>query len=256
MWIPDLCRGLIAFLGIGLLAGCTAPATTGTRDYDGGSRLRVAAAAENSGQFDVALSLYASAAAAEPGRADIQARFAAALARSGNIAQADQVLAKASERQPDDPVLLLQLGRLRLRTGAAEEALAIFGRLLAVAPRQAEAWDLQGVSLDLLGRQAEAERSYRRALALAPDDIATANNLALSLLLAGKAPEALAMLEVLASRAATQPRVAANLAIARAAVGHPAQAPASGVPGSDGDDLRAIVHSLAADVSGIARPGS
>lgn len=202
-----------------LLAACAGPQSAGTRDYDAASRLRVAAAAEASGQTDVALSMYAPAAAAEPGRAEVQARFAAALARSGNLAQAEQVLTRAIERRPDDPALLTQLGRLRLRSGATAQALEVFGRLLAAAPRNAEALDGHGVALDLLGRHAEAERNHRAALALAPDSLGTANNLAMSLLLAGRPGEAVAILEPLARMPAAPPRVVANLAIARAASG-------------------------------------
>lgn len=212
-------RAISILASLLLLAACGTPQLAGPRDYDAASRLRVAAAAEASGQTDVALSLYASAAAADPGQADVHARFAAALVRSGNLAQAEQVLARAIERKGNDPVLLTQLGRLRLRSGATPQALELFERVLAATPRHAGALAGQGVALDLLGRHAEAERSHRAALALAPDSIGTANNLAMSLLLTGRAADAVALLEPLARLPLAPPRVAANLAIARAASG-------------------------------------
>lgn len=204
---------------VAILVGCAGPEAAGLREHDSASRLRVAAAAEASGQTDVALSMYAAAAAGEPDRAEVQARFAAALARSGNLAQAERVLDRAIERRPGDAALLLQLGRLRLRSGAAAQALDIFERLVAAAPRNAEALGGRGVALDLLGNHAEAEQSHRRALSLAPDSVAMANNLAMSLLLGGRPAEAAAILEPLARRPSAPPRVAANLAIAQAASG-------------------------------------
>jgi Flp pilus assembly protein TadD len=209
----------LAVICCALLAACAGTQTATTREHDAGSRLRVAAAAEASGQGDLALSMYAAAAAAEPGRADLQARFARALLRHGKPAQAEQVLNRALERHRDDPALLTQLGRLRLRSGMAAEALALFERVIAAAPRTAEALDGKGVALDLLDRHAEAERSHRAALALAPGNLSTANNLAMSLLLAGRPAEAAAILEPLAQLPNAPARVSTNLAIARMASG-------------------------------------
>jgi Flp pilus assembly protein TadD len=237
-----------------ILAACAGPEAAGLRDHDSGSRLRVAAAAEASGQTDVALSMYASAAAAEPGRADVQARFAAALARSGNIAQAEQVLDRAIERRPSDPALLLQLGRLRLRSGAAAQALEIFERLIATAPRNAEALGGRGVALDLLGHHVEAEQSHRRALSLVPDSIATANNLAMSLLLNGRPAEATAILEPLARRSSAPPRVTANLAIAQAASGNRDGARALLERPRGAGDIDAILGALSGGVPAVTSP--
>lgn len=241
-------RRLTATLATSLLVACSGTGEGPTRLYDGSARLRVAEAAETSGQGEVALSLFAAAAAAEPDRAEVQARFSAALARGGNIGQAEQVLTRALERRRDHPLLLAGLGRLRLRAGAAEQALEIFTQLIAAAPRDAAALDGQGVALDLLGRHAEAERSYRQAMALAPDSIAPKNNLAISLLLAGRAAEAVAVLEPLALRSGTQPRIATNLAIARAAAGDGGVSQNVGTGPDKANDLTVLLQSLAADV--------
>jgi Flp pilus assembly protein TadD len=232
-----------------LLAGCADTQVNTTRDYDAGSRLRVAAAAEASGRADVALSMYAAAAAAEPGRADLQASFVRALLRHGRAAQAEQQLRRALERHSDDPALLTQLGRLRLRSGVAQEALALFDRVIAGAPRNAEALDGRGVALDLLGRHAEAEQSHRAALALAPASIGTANNLAMSLLLAGRPAEAAAILEPLAQLPNAPARVSTNLAIARLASGDRDGAQQL-LAGRDGNgELDAMMEALLAGTS-------
>lgn len=189
------------------------------RDIDAASRLRIAEAAENSGNWDVAASLYAAAAAAEPNRTDVQARFASALARGGDVPRAEEVLTRALERNPNDVGLQMQLGRLRLRTGAAEQALTIFDRILARQPNNADALDGRGVALDLLDRPNEAQQAYLAARAVAPNDLRIASNLAFSFLLEGRAREARDILEPFASRADMPPRMRTSLAISRAMTG-------------------------------------
>lgn len=214
--------GLVLPLVVILLPGCEGVGD-GPRSPDTGSRLRAATAAEASGQMDVALSMYAAAALAAPGNADAQARFARALLRAGNGGQAEQVLSAAVQRRPNDPALLMELGRLRLQAGAAEAALGYFDRVLAASPRDVDALDLRGVALDLMGRHGEAQQSYRQALALRPASLSVANNLGLSLLLSGQAAEAVAVLEPLVRRADATDRVRANDQAALAAAAPPAQ---------------------------------
>ncbi|MBR0680623.1 tetratricopeptide repeat protein [Roseomonas eburnea] len=222
-----------------LLAGC---ASDGLRDPDAASRMRIAASAESSGQMDVALSMYGAAAARDPDNVEAQTRFAAALVRAGNHAQAEQVLAAAVQRRPGDRALLVQLGRMRLRNGAAGEALSLFDRVLATDSRSVPALDGRGVALDLMGRHPEAQESYRRAQALDPNAISVANNLGLSLLLDGRPDEARAVLEPLARRADATQRVTANYAIALAATGQ--EAAARSMIGDADVDLRGVAESL------------
>ncbi len=223
-------------LAVPALAAC---ADEGLRDPDVGSRMRVASAAEAGGQMDVALSMYGAAAARDPNNTEAQARFAAALMRAGNRAQAEQVLAAAVQRRPDDGTLMLELAKMRLRGGAAGEALGLFDRVLARDSRNVAALDGRGVALDLMGRHPEAQDSYRRAQAVAPDSISVANNLGLSLLLDGRADEARAVLEPLARRSDANQRVTANYAISLAATGDEAAA-------------RRVLGSEEADLSGVA----
>jgi Tfp pilus assembly protein PilF len=177
---------------------------------------------------------------------EAQARYAAALSRFGQPAQAEEVLTRALQRRPDDPALLLQLGRLRLRTGAAQEAVGLFDRVLARRANHVEALTGSGVALDLLGRPAEAQQSYRAALAAAPDNIAAANNLAMSLMMEGRAQEAVAILAPLTRRAGAPPRVLNNLGIAQAAAGDRSTAQATLGGRISADDLDGIALGLGA----------
>ena len=241
---------ILALLALVPLAGCAGGSSASLREPDRESRLRVAAVAEASGQTDIALSIYAAAAAAEPGKAEAQAHFAAALLRAGDTARADEVLSRALSRHPDDPALLNQLGRLRLRTEATEAALSLFDRLLASVPRNASGLDGRGVALDLLGRHAEAQQSYRAALAVAPSSITAGNNLAMSLMLTGRPAEARELLQVLARRSGAPPRVAVNLAVARAAAGEQEGSAALADQMGGGADLDSMLGALAATSAG------
>jgi Flp pilus assembly protein TadD len=158
--------------------------------------------------------------------------------RSGNVQQAEQVLAAAIERSPNARPLMVSLGRLRLRNGAAGDALGLFDRVLAAEPRNVDALDGRGVALDLMGRHPEAQESYRRAQAIAPDRISVANNLGLSLLLDGRPDEARAVLEPLARRADATQRVTANYGISLAATGDVAAA--RNVLGEEAGDVAAL----------------
>ncbi len=230
--VPGLCLGL-------LLTAC---ATDGQREPDAASRMRVAAVAESQGQMDVALSMYAAAATREPNNAQAQVNLASALVRSGNHAQAEQVLAAALERRPDDRVLMVQLGRMRLRSGQAGQALTLFDRVLVSDARNVEALDGRGVALDLIGRHPEAQDSYRRAQLLSPNSVSIANNLGLSLLLDGRPDEARAVLEPLARRPDANQRVTANYAISLAATGDVAAA--RSVLGDASGDIAAVGEAM------------
>jgi Flp pilus assembly protein TadD len=240
MMIHDCARFAVLALAASAIVAC-AP-TDGLREPDAASRMRVAATAEAGGQTDVALSMFGAAAARDLDNAEAQARFAAALMRAGNRTQAEQVLAAAVERRPNDGRLILELAKMRLRSGQAGEALGLFDRVLARDSRNVAALDGRGVALDLMGRHPEAQDSYRRAQAVSPDSVSVANNLGLSLLLDGRADEARAVLEPLARRSDANQRVTANYAISLAATGD--EAAARTVLGSEDVDLRGVAEVL------------
>ena len=230
-------------------AGLSACASTGNvqagiRDPDTASRIRVAMAAESSGQMETAVAMYAAAANAAPGDAEAQARYAGALTRNGQPEEADRVLTLALQRRSDNPMLLLALGQLRLRTGSVTEAMALFDRVLARQPTNVGALNGRGVALDLLGRHGDAQQSYRAAQAADPTNIPAANNLAMSLMLEGRTAEAVPILTSLARRAGATPRVITNLGIAQAAAGDGRAAQATLAGRVDSQDLESIAAGL------------
>lgn len=211
-----LTRASLAVLLLGSVAGCAGGG--GQRGADVASRLRIVSVAEASGQTEVAMSVLSSLASTAPDNVDVQARYARALARAGNVQEADVTVSQALRRKPGDPVLLLELGRIRLVEGRAAEAAEAFASVAASRPREVGAALGRGIAQDLLGQHPEAQASYRAVLAVDPQHLPALNNLALSMVLAGDANGAVPVLQRLASRSDAPARVRNNLAVAQAAV--------------------------------------
>nr|WP_294167780.1 tetratricopeptide repeat protein [uncultured Sphingomonas sp.] len=199
---------------IGSVAGCAGGTQRGT---DVASRLRIASVAEASGQPEVAMSVLNSLANSAPDNVEVQARYARALARTGRVPDAEAAATQALRRKPGDPVLLVELGRIRLLEGKAAEAAEAFRAVLAARPREVGAMVGRGIAHDLLGQHTEAQASYRTALAADPQNLPALNNLALSMVLAGDPGGALAVLGPLAARGDAPARVRNNLTVAQAA---------------------------------------
>lgn len=199
------------------------------------ARMHVASIAESEGRPEIALGLYRSAALQEPRNQAAQTRYAGALARSGDIGQAQSILANALRDAPEDENLLLGLATLELRSGRAGEAEGLFRRVLASHRGDARAQGGLGVALDLEGRHADAQVAHRAAYAADPASAGLANNLAVSLMLSGQPREAVAVLEPLRLRSNVPQRLLTNLALAQVASGG----------GSAGHDARALLEEQA-----------
>jgi Flp pilus assembly protein TadD len=210
----------LPLLGLLLLTGCAGAQQGGgaPASGDAAAQLRVAAAAERSGQMDIALSLYAAALEAHPGNAEVAERFAAALLAAGEPNQARAVLAEARRRNPSNRALAQMEGRILLESGAPAQALAVFDSLLAGAPRDIGALNGRGVALDMLGRHAEARTAYLAARNADPSNPLWAGNLALSLMLSGCPETAEALLATAPRSPATAEWIARLQAMARGIV--------------------------------------
>jgi Flp pilus assembly protein TadD len=184
-----------------LLAGCAGAQQGSSTSNDPARNMRVAAAAERGGQFEVALSLYAAAAEANPGDPVAAERLASLLIQAGNPRRALDALAEARQRHPANAALLQAEARARLELGEPERALALFDEHLRMAPGDVRSHNGRGVALDLLGHHAEARLSYRAARAADPRSSVATGNLALSLMLSGCPDAAMSLLEA-APRAA------------------------------------------------------
>jgi len=88
------------------------------------------------------------------------------LARASNPERALQLLYEASQIAPDDPAIPAEQGRVYLGMGRPDLALPAFGRVLALTPRSAEAFNNRGAAFLALGQKQAAREDFERALAI------------------------------------------------------------------------------------------
>ena len=92
-------------------------------------------------------------------------------AASGEYAQAAATLERAQRIEPDNPLLWIELGRVRLSENNAAQADAMGRKALALAvgdaAAQASAWHLIADSLKARGRNGEASEAEQRAQGIA-----------------------------------------------------------------------------------------
>jgi Flp pilus assembly protein TadD len=150
---------------------------------------------------------------ADPSNVDAAMRYAQALRKTGQRAQAVAILEKASIESPHNKVVLGAYGRALADAGNYDQALQVLDR--AHTPDQPD-WHIlsvQGAVLDQLGRHGEAQRYYLTALKIAPDEPSVLSNLGLSYALSKNLPEAEATLRRAAARPPVDSRVRQNLAL-------------------------------------------
>ena len=188
-------------------------------DHDTDARLQVAEAADAAGNTDLAALLYTQAAADQTSNIALQLRCADALARSGKVAQAREMLTARLRATASQPDLLRALALINLVSGESEQAMAGFDQLLLVKPDDAGALVDKAVALDLQGQHTAAQTLYRQVLAKSPDDAATKNDLAVSMMLEGRIQQALETLSPMQKAETLPPRVRAKSGILYSAAG-------------------------------------
>lgn len=174
------------------------------------------------------------------------------LRAAGDLAGAAEFYRGASLKGPTDLAPLVRLGDLRRAEGDDAQAEAAYRVVLATAPRDvgasaglaatllsqgrgADALALLeplaqgspdartlrnlGVALDMVGRQADAQATYRRGLAAAPADADLHGNLAFSLAISGDTEAALRSMQTAAALPSGQAWQPANLMLLLAMAG-------------------------------------
>ncbi len=233
------CAGVLA-----LLTGCASAVRNGTEPtLTAQSKLRLAIAAEDSGNHDMAANMFAAAAAAAPDRSDLQLQAAEGLARNGKMEDAAALLDRRLKAAPNDVDVRRALGGVQILTGHPEQAVETFSRVLAVEPDDVKAMANEGVALDMQGRHAEAQALYDKALGLAPSDPAISNDLALSLMQSGHLAEARQTLEPFRNVGGLPDRMGINLGLMDAASGQ-AELAQTILSRVKSDDLMALTQAI------------
>ncbi len=219
-------RAALAVLLVLAAGGCAAPATTtqgggpaARQEAASPKYLRLARNSADSGNHRAALEFYRKAAQANPDafapRLGI-ARSAYELGRPGEAAAAYQA---ALEVRPDAATAKLGLGKALLADEELRAAIDTFDEMIGARRADHRPYLAKGVALDLLGRHAEAQATYRQGLEQAPDNLALKNNLGLSLAVAGEHKRAIRLLERIARDPMAPARTRQNLALAYALAG-------------------------------------
>jgi tetratricopeptide (TPR) repeat protein len=102
---------------------------------------------------------------------------------------------QAVRATPDCVICQVNLGHLRLETGAPDAALQHFRRALELRPDRSGSYRSLGLALEALGRREEAIEAYRGALTLAPRDLGFRLLLATALLAAGRPEETVGVID-------------------------------------------------------------
>lgn len=118
-------------------------------------------------------------------------------ARLKKFDEAIATLRLGAERMPDSAILHVRLGHTYLVTGRAEEALASMDRVIALEPRNVDAWTAAAAALDALGRKAESRRYLEKAIAVEPENKFLRTNLAMNLASTGSVAQAIEVYKAL-----------------------------------------------------------
>jgi Flp pilus assembly protein TadD len=139
--------------------------------------------------------------------------FADALRGIGSTERAIEVLSEVLVLKPNEPRILMPLGRALAANGNQLGAARAFEQTAMLEPDRAEAWAALGTAMDQLENHRGAQVAYDKALAIEPERASTLANYGLSLALTGDLPGAEAKLRQASAVAPGDARIRENLAL-------------------------------------------
>lgn len=211
-----MCSLTALAIALGGCASTPSPSaqSTGTsvQQDETGSALRLARASRDAGDFPSAINLYRSVLAAKPDDG-LTVELGDTLIQAGLYDDAIDVYESVGKTPDAHFAALLGLARANLALSAPSDALGFAEQAVTAAPQDPRAIIARAVSLDMLGRHAEAQDAYRGVLKTTPRNEAAQNDLALSLIMTHQLSEAAAILGPLARSPEAKPEVRQNLAL-------------------------------------------
>jgi tetratricopeptide (TPR) repeat protein len=146
------------------------------------------------GDFAKAAEAYEKAAAIKPQAPGVQRNLGLAYVELKETARAEAALKKALDTEGDSETAY-QLGKLCYNGQRFDEALTYALSAIQKDGKSAKAYNLKGVTLNQLGRYAEAAGSFQAGIVLVPEDIGLQINLGIAYINAGEPAKARAVLE-------------------------------------------------------------
>ena len=205
-----------------------APVTSSPR-----AQLEEAARAAEGGRFDQARLMIANAIAAGANPTESDRAIANLAFQSGKYADALAVYEKLLAIAPDDQELLERGGLAALHTGEIDRAESLIGRATGRPSASWRAWNAKGAIADTRHDWAGADAAYDKADGLAAGHFEVANNRGWSRILRGDWAGAIPFLEQAAALDPKSTRTANNLELARSALA--AELPRRSSGETDGD---------------------
>ena len=194
------------------------PITTAASATSPQAQLEEAQRAAEAGRFDQARLMIANAIGAGASPTESDKAIADLAFQSRNYAEALAVYQKLLSIAPDDPLLLERGGLAALQTGEVALAATLIGRAVAKPGASWRAWNAAGAIADTRGDWAGADSAYDKADRLAPGHFEIANNRGWSRILRGDWQGAIPFLEQATVLDPKSSRAANNLELARAAL--------------------------------------
>lgn len=217
---------LVPLAAASVATGCASSATTETRPIvsqrgaDTTTDLRIAETALESGDMQLAISLFEKALKADPRSLVAQLGLADAMYETGDLARAGVLYRRVAGASPGDARAQLGLARVALRQRHLDEAVTRYRALVSSQPDNVAAAAGLGTALDLQGRHAEAQAVYRAALERHPEAHGLKADLGLSLILAREPREGANVLLDIASLPDAPAQARQNLALAYGLLGN------------------------------------
>ncbi len=134
-------------------------------------------AMRHTGDLQGAIGAYRQALKLDPLSSRALRRLAVTLGSSGQVEEAQAVLSRAIEREPDNEILWYEQAQLESRSGSTDKAVASLQKALQLKPDYADAQNNLGSILAQSGNRRGAESAFRAALAINPYDSGTEANL-------------------------------------------------------------------------------
>jgi Flp pilus assembly protein TadD len=184
------------------------------------SELRIAGTALESGNLDMATTIYSRIVKADANSVPGLTGLGNTLYAVGDFTRAGVYFEKASRIEPANAAPLIGMARVAMHQRRLADAAANFRRVLALKPNDALASAGLGAALDLAGDHAGAQDVLRGALKANPGDPMLSINLGLSLVLSGHPREGANVLLDVTRFPSAPPQAREDLALAYGLLGN------------------------------------